>query len=186
MRIRCLLAVCCLVATTALAACSTSSSKGGACASSNGSGSLTSTGSSTTITVQTVSAAFNPSFRAPCDGGSTMCEGLTIILSGPATADCSGADAAVARQGSLELELVVGSLAPGTYAAHTIFSTTASACDDGDDGLFSPGEGTVTLTRTTATELEGTYSVTQVTHASSAASYSGSFDVSICPVADGG
>lgn len=175
-----------MAVTTALAACSSSSSSKGACASSNGLGSLTATGDATSMTVESASAAFNPSHRGSCDGGSTMCEGLTILLSGPATPDCSGPDDAGARTGSLELLLNVGSLAPGTYAAQTIFSTTASECDDGDDDLFIAGEGTVTLTRTTSTELEGTYGVTEATHGSFAGSYSGSFDAPICNGPDGG
>jgi hypothetical protein len=196
-----------LVLTGALAACSSSSSSGGSV---TGSVDSTSFSAASTIAVVTAADTETDCNMGP-DGGQEKCtssssgQAVIVILTNRAAATCAAAVAAETSHDNLSfanmdsLEIFVandkGNLAPGAYTvidetskqpsnatsgAAANFSTSNSACKSGNP-VESTG-GTVTLTQISATSVQGTYSIEFGSHGS----FSGSFDVPVCDLPDGG
>jgi hypothetical protein len=177
---------------------------------SGGSGTVSGTVAGTTFVVASEVAAVEPvsltcsGFGGPDAGGQTCTSNgqeVVVVLTNRADATCAAIQAEATTHQSLSfadldvLGLVVatstGTIAPGTYqVAPTISVATPGASvtfevTDGTCGVKLNAlaqSGTVTLTSLDATGVSGSYDVSFGTQGS----FSGSFDVAMCALPDGG
>jgi len=201
---------CSAVGVLSIAACSASS--GGA---SGGTGSVSGTVAGTTFTVASELAVIGPGSTS-CNGSGTSTDdggpfdagesctssgqALVVMLTNRSDATCSAAlntiasktDYGYASYDDLELAIVTdsGNVSTGTYTivgsqtatsgAVAGFATTTSTCALGVNTQAT--SGSITLSQFSSTRVSGTYRVTFGTQGT----FTGSFDVSICDIPDGG
>jgi hypothetical protein len=190
----------------ALAACggSATTSGGSSGGPGAGSGSLSGTVAGSSFNVTSALAADYSAEAVPCptaDGGPPQCYAGNVFIGlasrGPdvcpaVSSTSTNTVTELANVDSLELTVVNvnGQVTAGTYdvapsgdtsnpspLTSAVFSTTTSTCAGGVS-LGATG-GTITLTEVSAARLAGTYGVTFDTQGS----FSGTFDVPICPLA---